>query len=175
MQRWADFRAYCDASVEACHLVNWNGEQAIAGKSTAIHLSEGSRLVNTTAHPQYFELWLQIPSRPELNKPYALRRASNLRKITRTRGSSPDDITRYSTLQDGEMTLSGMQGYDVPTLAGRSGTIATLTVQKITADAIVFRLVGSLPVHQETSTNTLSYHVHVDRTYKALFKPVKGL
>jgi len=171
VQKWANFHAYRNASVEVEELVNWSGQRAVPGESMAIHLSEGSRLVNTTAHPQYFELWLQIPSQPELNKPYTLHKASRLRKITRTRGSAPDDLIRYSMLRDGEMTLSGMQGYDVPTLGGRSGRVATLMVQEVTADAVVFRLSGSMPVHH--TTGGLRYHVNVDRTYRAIFKPVK--
>jgi hypothetical protein len=174
LRKWADFHAYRDAVVEASNLLSWYGENAISGHSIVIKLSEGSVLENTTAHPQYFDIWLQIPADISLNQAFALRRASNNRKITHTKkwGSQPEDTTDYSTLKDGEMTLAGMQGYDVPTLRGTLRSIATITVKTITQTRITFRLSGQLPVKEDLGEVT-HYTVNVDRIYEAEFKPIK--
>ena len=176
VRSWADFDSYRSAAVEASHLVNWDGERAVPGQSIAIRLSEGTRLENTTAHPQYFEIWLQIPGDIRVGQSYELRRASDRREISRTRnwGSDSDEKTEYSLLRDGEMTLSGMQGYDVPTLRKTSSSIATITLTRISDASIVFHLRGRLPV-REGMGETIHYTVNVDRVYVATFKPIKGL
>lgn len=175
VRSWADFDAYRSAAVEASYLVNWDGERAVLGRSIAIRLSEGSRIENTTAHPQYFEIWLQIPEDISVGEPYRLRRASDRREISRTKrwGPDPEDKTDYSLLKDGEMTLSGMQGYDTPKLRGTRSSIATITVKRISNDSIVFHLRGKLPV-VEDMVETLHYNVNVDRTYEAQFRPIKS-
>lgn len=172
VRTWADFDAYRPAAVEEFHLVNWDGLRAVPGRSIAIRLSEGSRLVNTTAHPQYFELWLQIPENIQLGHTYHLRRASDRREISRTenRGYGSGN---YSLLKDGEMTLSGMQGYDVPTLRRTRRPIATITVKRISDKSIVFHLHGQMPVVEDMG-EPLHYNVNVDRTYEAQFKPIKA-
>ena len=174
LRTWADFEAYRSAAVEASHLVTWDGERAVPGQSIAIRLSEGSRIENTTAHPQCFDIWLQIPQDIAIGRPYKLRRAADRREISRTRtwGSDPEDRTDYSLLKDGEMTLTGMQGYDVPKLRKTRRSIATITVTRISDTGISFHLLGRMPI-VEDMIRTFHYHVNVDRTYEASFKPIE--
>jgi hypothetical protein len=174
VRTWADFDAYRSAAVEASYMASWQGEKVVPGQSIVIRLNEGSRIENTTAHPQFFDIWLQIPEDITVGQPYQLRRASDRRKISRTRswGVDPDDKTDYSLLTDGEMTLAGMQGYAAPKLRKTRGSVAAITVKRISDKSIVFKLHGQLPVFEDMF-ETLHYNVIVDRTYEAQFRLVK--
>lgn len=174
LKQWAEFNVFQNATIEVEHLVSWSGTNAIRGHSLAVHLSEGSRIENTTAHPQYFEIWIQIPENIPINVPYKLRPAARVRATTREQQWKSGDVTRYSQLRDGEMTVSGMQGYDVPELASSWSDVATLTVISRSIDHIIFRLTGHLPIRQDGMGRKFGYTLNVDREYKAEIKPMKG-
>jgi hypothetical protein len=174
LKQWADFDAFQNAAVEVEHLVSWSGRKAVPGRSLAIHLSEGSKIENTTAHPQYFEVWIQIPEDVSINVPYRLSPAARVRATTRVQRWKSGDVTRYSQLRDGEMTVSGMQGYDVPELGGSWSAVATLTVISRSTDHITFRLAGRLPIRQDGMSQKFGYTLKVDREYKAHYKTIKG-
>lgn len=70
------------------------------------------------------------------------------------------------------MTLAGMQGYAAPKLRKTRGSVAAITVKRISDKSIVFKLDGQLPVFEDMF-ETLHYNVIVDRTYEAQFRVVK--
>ena len=68
------------------------------------------------------------------------------------------------------LTLSGMQGYDVPMLADTGETVATFTLLQQSPSVVRFKLKGNLPVCEDSGTAIHSYHVKVDREYTATVK-----
>jgi hypothetical protein len=176
VRKWSDCSAFRDSRVEVEKLVVWDGRAAITGNSLAIHVSEGSRIENTTAHPQYFALWMQIPKHLQVGQSYELRPAAAHRSIIRTRrwGRKPDDVTEYSILNDGEMTVSGMQGYDVPQLASSRRSVGVINILEDTGNQLRFTLKGALPILQHSGDETYRYNLILDREFTASSRPHEG-
>ncbi|OYW31271.1 MAG: hypothetical protein B7Z47_01520 [Chthoniobacter sp. 12-60-6] len=176
LNRWADFEVFRNAAIEMEHLTCWEGRRAVAGHSLAIRLSEGFKIENTTAHPQYFEIWMQIPEDLPVHVPYLLYPAARIRATSRQKRWPSGELSKYSQLKEGEMLVSGMQGYDCPRLGGLWGAVATLTIIRRSADHLTFRLTGNLPIRQDgmRMSQKFGYTLKVDREYKVVFKPIKG-
>jgi hypothetical protein len=175
LKKWADFDVFQNAAVEMEYMTGWEGRSVVAGHSLAIRLSEGSKLENTTAHPQYFLIWLQVPGDLPIHVPYLLYPAARIRATKREKRWPSGDVTKCSRLKEGEMMVSGMQGYDCPTLGGSWRSVATLTITSRSADHLTFHLTGRLPIQQDgmRKGQKLRYTLTVDREYKAVFKPIK--
>lgn len=175
LKKWADFDVFQNAAVEMEYLTGWDGRRVVAGHSLAIRLSEGSKLENTTAHPQYFLIWLQVPGDLPIHVPYLLYPAARIRATTREKRWPSGDLTKNSRLKEGEMMVSGMQGYDCPTLGGSWRSVATFTITSRSADHLTFHLTGRLPIQQDgmRKGQKFRYALTVDREYKAVFKPIK--
>lgn len=175
LKNWADFDVFQNAAVEMEYMTGWEGRSVVAGHSLAIRLSEGSKLENTTAHPQYFLIWLQIPGDLPIHMPYLLYPVARIRATTREKRRPSGDVTKYSRLKEGEMMVSGMQGYDCPTLERTWRSVASLTITSRSADRLTFHLAGRLPIQQDgmRKGRKFRYTLTVDREYKAVFKPIK--
>lgn len=172
VRKWSDCHVYRHSCVETEKFVEWSGRAAIPGSSLAIQLSEGSRIENTTAHPQYYDLWIQVPGDLRVGQAYELRPAAHRRTISRTRrwGRESDDVSKYSLLEDGEITVAGMQGYDVPHLAHVRRSVAVLTVIEDANYQLRFTLKGTLPISGDNGDRAYCYNLIIDREFTATNK-----
>jgi hypothetical protein len=150
---------------------SWEGQRAAAGTGIAIQLDKGSHMLgNTTAHPQYKVVWLQLAANPPVGQWIKLRTRRDERPITRTKQFSKH-LAEYSQLDPGELTLSGMEGYDIPVPRHDNKTVGRLKILERTQDSIKVHLILNIPYYLPLDEEkTLRYEV--DRVYELKRKPL---
>ena len=80
-------------------------------------------------------------------------------------------MSEVSLLDDGEMTVSGMRGYDVTHLAHVRRSVAVLAVIEDSGNRIRFTLKGTLPIIQDSGDRIYRYNLLIDREFTATNKP----
>jgi hypothetical protein len=158
LREWEHFNFYDNSVVlmKQYYPGVWVGDYAIRGAGMAMLLDEGSRIEHTTAHPQYYKIWLVIPTNSAPGAIIPLRSADSTRRITH-RGNT----CNWGFMKPGELSLAGMQGYDIPECRYQGRQLGTIRVLERTTETVTIHLQVSIPVRLVME----SYTLKVDRKY----------
>lgn len=160
LRTWKNFHYYEDASVimDRSYTGRWCGDYAGHGCGLALRIDEGSRIVNTTAHPQYYMIWVMLPSHAVPGTVVPLRSADSTRPIIHRW-----DHSKFGCMKIGELSVGGMQGYDSPQCRYYGRPLGEVVILERTTDTLSVHIRATIPVWLGLTKQV--YNLQVNRKY----------
>lgn len=161
LRKWKEFYFYENASVvmENDCFKTWLGDYVGKGTDLAVFVNEGSKLINTTAHPQYYKIWVTLPANLSKGMVFPVRSADSRRTVIHKW-----DHNVYGSMKIGELSLDGMRGYDSPHCKFPGRQLGEVRILERTPDSLSINIRAVIPVSLFPSKE--EYTLNIDRNYQ---------